>query len=108
MMLAHTSADFDQNLCLKNVKFGIFQHNLRFDVRILTLLPSEPLLEYALYPWFSYGKQNLDVREGFEPRIFLFQYCLSCSRYCHQSIHNSSFTSSCFEIFLNKWFNFIT
>ena len=35
------------NLWLKNVELGIFQHNLRFEIIILTLLPSELQLKYA-------------------------------------------------------------
>lgn len=53
MTLAHISTESDQNLY---AEFGIFQYNPRFDVRILTLLPSEPLLEYVLHTWLSFGK----------------------------------------------------
>ena len=42
----------DQNLGIKNMEFGIFEHNLQFDIIILTLLPSKLQLEYAFYPWF--------------------------------------------------------
>ena len=59
--------EFDQNLRLKNVEFGNFQYNLQFDIRILTLLPSELLLEYAVYPWFSYGKQNQMSEKALSP-----------------------------------------
>ena len=59
--------EFGQNLGLKNMEFGIFEHNLQFDVTILTLLPSKLQLEYAFYPWFSYRKQNLKVRKALSP-----------------------------------------
>ena len=65
MTLAHISTESDQNLY---AEFGIFQYNPRFDVRILTLLPSEPLLEYVLHTWLSFGKWNLEVGKGIEPR----------------------------------------
>ena len=40
----------NQNLGIKNMEFGIFEHNLQFDIIILTLLPSKLQLEYAFYP----------------------------------------------------------
>ena len=64
--------EFDQNLWLKNVELSIFQHNLRFDLIILTLLSSELQLKYAFYLWFSYGEQNLEAGKGFEPGVFDF------------------------------------
>ena len=67
MILPHISTKFDQNLGLKNMEFGIFEHNLQFDIIILTLLPSELQLEYAFYPWFSYRKQNLEVAKALSP-----------------------------------------
>ena len=77
-ILAHISTEFDQNLWLKKVRFGIFQHNLRIDIRIdIRLLTSELQLEYAFYFWFSYDEQNLEVGKGFESRVFRFQCCLS-------------------------------
>ena len=110
--------EFDQNFWLKNVELSIFQHNLRFDLIILTLLSSELQLKYAFYSWFSYGEQNLEARKAFEPRVFQFQCHISLimgivllmhfSRYCDQSSRNSSFISSYFEMLLNKWTDFIT
>ena len=110
--------EFDQNLWLKDVELSIFQHNLRFDLIILTLLSSELQLKYAFYSGFSYGEKNLEAGKGFEPRVFRFQCRISLimgiillmhfSRYCHQSSRNSSFISSYFEMLLNKWTDFIT
>ena len=58
----------DQNLGIKNMEFGIFEHNLQFDIIILTLLPSKLQLEYAFYPWFWYRKPNLEVGKALSPR----------------------------------------
>ena len=49
------------------MEFGIFEHNLQFDIIILTLLPSKFQLEYTFYPWFSYHKQNLEVGKALSP-----------------------------------------
>ena len=59
--------EFDQNLGLKNMEFGIFEHNLQFDIIILTLLPSELQRKYAFYPWLSYCEQNLEITKALSP-----------------------------------------